>query len=155
MRTIGAVLFAFLLGGCFVDDPPEIWVTDIEITGENDPLSRLDVELHLYDADTQAFIGCSGNDHGMERVDASDLRYPIEAWFYDVQLDRRVHPDDLEGRNVSIEVWEDDGNPCPSPATSIDGDDPVGISGPLPGDGLGEIGPLSFGNVIYLELAIY
>jgi hypothetical protein len=155
MRTIGAVLFASLLGGCFADDPPEIWVTSIEITGETDPLSRLDVELHLYDADTDQFIGCAGQDHGMERVDASDVRYPIEAWFYDVALDRRVHPHDLELRDVVIEVWEDDGNPCPSPATSLDGDDPVGISGPLPGDGIGEVGPLSFGNVIYLEVEVY
>lgn len=155
MRTIGAALFAFFMAGCFADDPPDIWITSIEITGESDPFSRLDVELHLYDADTQDFIGCSGNDQGMERVDASDLRYPIEAWFYDVQLDRRVRPDDLEGRDVIVEVWEDDGNPCPSPAASVDGDDPVGVSGRLPGDGIGEVGPLSFGNVIELEIQVY
>ena len=155
MRAIGVVLGACLLGGCFGVDPDDLWITRIEITGENDPLSRLDVEVHMYDADTGEFVGCSGNEHGLEPVDASDLRYPVEAWFYDVQGDRRVDPEDLFGRNVVLEVWEDDGNPCPSPADSVDGDDPVGVSGPLPGEGLGEVGPLGFGNVVYLELAIY
>lgn len=155
MRTIGTVLAAFLFTGCFGTDPPELWITSIEITGESDPFSRLDVELHMYDADTDEFVGCSGNDQGMERVDASDLRYPIQAWIYDVQQDRRVDPPDLLAREVIVEVWEDDGNPCPSPAAAADGDDLVGISGPLPGDGIGEVGPISFANVIELELQVY
>lgn len=148
-----AVCVAPLFAGCGGNDPPELWITSIEITDEED-FSRLDVELHLYDANSDEFLGCSGKTDGMEDVDASDLEYSIEAAFYD-RDDRRIHPRDLRGRDVIIEVWEDDGLPCPVPATTTDGDDPVGVSGPLAGDNIAALGALSFDNVVRLTLDVY
>lgn len=155
MRLGFAVLITCLFAACTTDPPPpDLWITGIEITNESDPFSLLDVELHLYDADTDEFIGCAGQNEGMEPVDASDREYVLEAQFYDL-ADNRVTPRDLLDRNVIVEVWEDDNRPCPVPASEADGDDPVGFSKPLPGSAIGDLGPLSFGNVRLLTLDVY
>jgi hypothetical protein len=66
-----------------------------------------------------------------------------------------IDPIDLVGLDVYLMVIEDDSVACPAPPDfDAAGDDPVGTSGPLAGDQLGLTGPLSFEDVVSLEMEI-
>jgi hypothetical protein len=153
MRALlaGLLLFGIVSGvaGCH-DGPDRLWITQIEVLGESDGLTRLDIEVHLFDMASRAHLGCSS----LESVDESGTLYDVEGFFTDMS-GRRVEPADLFGRDVVIEVIEDDVEPCPAPPDIAGGDDPVGTSGPIFGEDLGLTGPLSFENVAVLELALY
>lgn len=123
------------------------YATAIEVTNESD-FGLLDMEIHLYDADTGAHLGCSGQYQGMEGVDASDISYPLLAWFID-DTGNILPMSALTGRNLDVEVWEDDFDPCPTAAG--DPDDLVGASGPV---GPITSTPQTFGAVVDLELAV-
>ncbi|MCA9673771.1 MAG: hypothetical protein H6708_15885 [Kofleriaceae bacterium] len=137
-------------GGCGTG-PDRLWVTGLEVTNEID-FGALDVEIHMFDVDTGEFLGCSGASEGLRDVDASDVRYDLDGWFRTPAGDR-IDPDALFGIDVELQVIEDDADPCPAPPGPSD--DVIGISGPLPGEGLGDITPVSFDNVVYLELGVY
>jgi hypothetical protein len=133
-----------------VGDMP--YATSIEITGETDNIGfgSLEVEVHLFDADTGAFLGCSGEHSGMEGVDESNERYPVLAWFQD-RLGDRVPMSTLAGRNIRVQVIEDDAFPCPESA-DLGADDPVGSATGIPAASLATMDPMTFENVVYLEL---
>ena len=132
-----------------IDDIP--WATAIRVTGETDGLgSRLEVELHLEDADTGVDLGCSGEGQGMEGVDYDDTDYDLFATF--------VRPDgtalgmsDLAGRNVRVHAIEDDSFPCPGPIEPDDDD--MGSSAPLPAADLATV-QSSFGEVVNLTMQV-
>jgi hypothetical protein len=137
--------------GCFGSSPPKLWITDVEVTGETD-FGALEVEVHLFDADTAEYLGCSGQDQGLRDVDASDLDYAVDAHFVDPGGVHRVSPDDLVGRAVEIQVIEDDQDPCPvQPGAQ---DDVIGISDPIDGASIGPDLPLAFDRVVSLHLAV-
>lgn len=153
MRALlaGLLLFGVVFGGggCHIG-PDRLWITQIEVLGESDGLTRLDIEVHLFDRASRAHLGCSS----LEPVDVSGELFELEASFRDAS-GRRVEPADLFGRDVVIEVIEDDFEPCPAPPDLANGDDPVGTSGPIFGEDLGLTGPLSFENVAVLTLELY
>ncbi len=128
------------------------YATAIEITGESDNIGfgYLEVEIHLADADTGAFLGCTGQSQGMEDVDSSDNRYPIMATFIDA-TGARLPATALAGRNLAISVTEDDDVGCPN-AFALNIDDNVGTSAPVAAADLATIAPMTFGDVVYLEL---
>jgi hypothetical protein len=129
------------------------YASAIEITGETDNIGfgSLEVEIHLFDADTGAFLGCSGEHSGMESVDESNQRYPVLAWFQDTS-GVHVPMSSLAGRNVRVDVIEDDAYPCPQTA-DLGADDPVGSSPATPAESFATLQPMSFQNVVYLELS--
>ena len=131
--------------------PPELWITDVEVTNETD-FGALEVEVHLFDADSGAFLGCSGQDQGLRDVDASDVDYAVRAHFVDPGGTVRLTPDDLAGRSITIQVIEDDQDPCPFPPGTLD--DVIGISDPVGGDAIGPDLPLAFDDVVSLHLAV-
>jgi Bacterial Ig domain len=132
-----------------LDDIP--WATAIRVTGESDGLSgRLEVELHLEDADTGVDLGCSGADQGMESVDFDDTDYTVFATF--VRLDGTpLGMADLAGRNIRVHAIEDDSYPCPGPIY-IDDDD-MGTSPPLAAADLASVAP-AFGEVTNLAMQV-
>ncbi len=124
-----ALLVAGLGGaGCIIDPEPDLRLTTLRVTGESD-LGLLDVEVHLFDADSHEHLGCAGQDEGLEGVDVDDVTYHLDAWFRRPYVDDDVRPWMLDGRAVELQVIEDDVAPCPSPP-GIE-DDVIGISPPL------------------------
>jgi len=127
------------------------YVSGIRVTGETDgPGTRLEIEAHLEDADTGAWIGCAGAAQGMEPVDFDDRGYTVRAYF--VGKDGAViGMDDLRGRRVRIHVIEDDSRPCPGPI-ALDDDD-MGTSRAVAADQLRTIKG-GFGEVVELQLQV-
>lgn len=128
LTWIALVLGAAALGACTGGNAvPELHITDIEVTNEVDTLAgALEIEVHLFDAVSHEHLGCSGQDHGLEHVDASDIPYAVDAYFVSTATGLRLTQDDLIGRSVEVQVIEDDAEPCPvAPGTS---DDVVGIA---------------------------
>ena len=147
MRALPVVLFGLIAAGCHSD---HLWVTQMRVLDEDDGAfgGRLDIEVHLFDAASGKHLGCSD----VEFVDSSGVTFDdLDAGFVGSQVD----PSDLFGRQVRIDVIEDDSDPCPAPPHLASGDDPVGTSGPIDGDALGQTGPLSFGNVASITLEVY
>lgn len=143
------VLVAVLVGcgGCG-EREPRVVVREIEVTGEED-FSALDIEVHLFDQGTRQHLGCSGRDQGLEIVDASDIRYSVDADFEAPDGDTLL-ADDLRGRPLELIVIEDDVNPCRQPPDQED--DVVGIRDGLDYDTL-SLGTLqSFDDVIALRI---
>ena len=137
--------------GCvIIDDEPDLRITELMVTGEND-WGLLDVEVHLFDAFTYDHLGCSGRAEGLERVDANDTMYHLDAWFRDPYTGDEVRPWVLNGREVEVQVVEDDEVACPAPPGLED--DMIGISPPID-RAMVDRGPmLSFGRAT-VRLAI-
>ena len=73
------------------------------------------------------------------------------AWFQDTS-GVHVPMTSLAGRNVRVDVIEDDAYPCPSSA-DLGANDRVGSSPATPADSFATMAPMSFQNVVYLELS--
>lgn len=128
------------------------FVDAIEVTGEVDTLGfgDLEIEVHLSDADTGAFIGCTGEDQGLDAVDENDTRYDVLGVFVD-STGARLSGAALAGRNLIVRVMEDDNFACPG-ALDLISDDEVGVSAPVPAADLPGHAPMTFGGVTALEL---
>lgn len=128
-------------------------VSSIEVTNEYDSGSFLDIEVHLFDAATSEFLGCAGEDQGLEQVDANDIAYNIDAILVTATGDY-VNPDTFTG-SVQLEVWEDDVSPCTSPANSNIGDDFLGRSQPMTlAEWRAQTEPLAFGLVPGIQVEL-
>ena len=157
---------AFLVLGtlaCDVTSPsPPLFVgiTEIEVTGVTDvqPLSDvLEVEVHMFDASTQRFLGCTGQDSGLRDVDQSEIAYPVRAVFQaapDGETDLTM--DAVLGRDVYLVVVEDDTDACPvvtnEGALDLIVDDLIGVSPLIAGEEIADGVALSFDQVTYLFL---
>jgi len=106
----------------------QLRITEIEVTGETD-FGSLEVEVHLFDALDHTFLGCAGQDHGLEAVDLSDTTYAVSAYFRAPDFDRELDSFDLAGRTIEIQVVEDDDGACPVPPGASD--DVIGITAGL------------------------
>jgi hypothetical protein len=137
--------------GCLPPDGPDrLWINEIEVRDESDGGTRLDIEVHLFDKATHEYFGCAS----LEEVDKVGVAYQFELFF--IRPDRqRLEPHELRGRDVVIEVIEDDHGPCPMRPDIAGGDDPVGTSTPIAGTRLGTTGDLVFGEVVSLRLGLY
>jgi hypothetical protein len=125
-------------------------INAIEVTGESDGADRLEVEVHLFESETNIHIGCSGENSGLEQVDGSDVRYSVFATFEGTSAPGPVTAASIADRDVVIRVIEDDNGACPSPPGA--GDDSIGTSAPIPGAELPTLEPMQFGSVVHLEL---
>jgi hypothetical protein len=148
------VSFSALIGGCVGTSDPELEIDHLEVTGESDGISALDVEVHVFDADTGEWLGCAGQEQGLEEVDQSDVAYDVLAYPEDAG-GFRLRDSDLFGRNVYFQVIEDDIDPCPAPPNYDGGDDLIGESGPLPGDIFSTPAHYSFDRVVDLGVSEY
>ncbi len=122
------------------------YVSAISVTDESD-FGALEVEVHLRDATTNTWLGCSGGRSGLENVDSNNTTYTVTGWFMDAQS-RAVGVEALANRNLRLEVSEDDSNECPG--TNGSGDDPIGSSPPIPAAQLDNL-DTAFGNVLTLS----
>lgn len=137
-----------------VPDPTFVAVTEIEVTNEDDSGTLLEIEVHLYDARSGFFLGCSGEADGLGHVDESDVAYLTTAYFGAAGGDLTV--EELEGMDLYAVVVEDDDEPCPVPTNegSFDlvTDDLIGVSPIFRGEDLhGGIG-FGFDDVVWLAL---
>jgi hypothetical protein len=123
------------------------YVSQINVV-EDDGIGALEIEVHLYDAATSEWLGCSGQSHGLQNVDNSNVLYTVNGWFSDA-LDRPVGVDQLAGRQLRIRVIEDDLNPCPFAPGSAD--DMVGESGIINAASLPNLST-SFGDTLQLTM---
>lgn len=127
------------------------YVSSIEVTNEFDGADRLEVEVHLFDATTNEFLGCAGEVNGLEAVDGNNINYPVLAPFFHEARNGSVPLSELTSRSLKLWVVEDDGfPPCPGPPAG--GDDTIGMSAPFAGANLGSMGSMSFGSVVNLTL---
>jgi hypothetical protein len=122
------------------------YVSAISVTGESD-FGSLEVEVHLRDAITNTWLGCSGGSSGLASVDSNNVTYTVVGWFMDSQR-RAIGVEALAGRTLRLEVSEDDSNECPG--TNGSGDDPIGSSPPTPVAQLDNL-DTAFGNVLALS----
>lgn len=126
-------------------------ISEMMVTGEYDGLGNLEVEVHLFDAETGRFLGCSGQMQGLERVDSSDYVFAVDAEFLRAGGGGRLFYEDVEDLEVEIWVIEDDDEPCPGPI--VPGvDDIIGISAPIPGWEFDRMRNYSFENVLHLRM---
>ena len=127
------------------------YVAGIRVTGEKDgPGTRLEIEAHLEDADTGAWLGCAGAAQGMEPVDFDDRDYTVRAWFV-ARDGTPIGMDDLAGKKIKVHVIEDDSQPCPGPIARDDDD--LGTSRAAPAEALSELKG-GFGEVVELSMQI-
>jgi hypothetical protein len=122
------------------------YVSQISVTGESD-FGSLEVEVHIRDAATNAWLGCTGMGQGMQNVDDNNTTYNVVGWFSDAQS-RTVGIEQLAGRTLRLEVSEDDDNQCPG--TNGGGDDPIGTSPSIAAASLANLNT-AFGNVLALS----
>jgi hypothetical protein len=135
-----------------VDDM--IKVTSLQVTATSEG-GILEIEVYVFDDTTNELLGCAGSANGTGPVDASDVHYVIDAHLIHVSGGRLLRGDDLAGRSIRFEVWEDDDDPvCPVfPAPA--GNDLVGKSaGQTVAAWKDGASPAAFGNVVELAYLI-
>lgn len=161
-RRWSYVLLAILLpltGACvevFAPAPTYVAITEIEITNEDDPASLLEVEVHLYDARSGAFLGCSGDADGLAPVDEADVAYLVTGYFGRVPSGDLLTVDDVIGRDLFAVVIEDDHEPCPMPTNEgtfdLITDDLIGESPVFRGEDLDRGVAFGFGDVVWIVI---
>jgi hypothetical protein len=159
IRTLAIIFCVATLAGCHHHHHPSgphapvPIVAGIEVH-EHDALgSRLEIEVHLYDADSNELLACSGDANGLAEVNEPDIRYRTHAEFvrpyHDHETLRLRH---IEGRALFVRVYEDDSSRCPSPAGPSD--DFVGQSPVFYGDEIEGGIVMQFDDVAYLRLSM-
>ena len=155
------MLSTLFLSGCYINvdnwDPDNeyIYITEILIENESDPYNgRMEIEVHLIDANTERLIACSGHEDGLRHVDRSDVFYETNARLYSHRYNDYLTPEDLEGRDVYLMVIEKDSEPCPAPFDPLL-DDILGISRIFPGENLYRERDMSFGQVAHLRIGAH
>ena len=138
-------------------NPIYVTITEIEIAQEDDSGTLLEIEVHLFDAHSGLFLGCSGPGEGLEFVDEPGVVYYPDASFVRAGGGRSLLTvDELIGRDLFAVVIEDDDEPCPVPTNegSFDlvTDDLIGESPIFRGEDLNVGVAFGFGNVAWLEL---
>jgi hypothetical protein len=132
------------------DGVQKIRVTGIEVKNEDDA-SFLEIEVHIFDANTGQLLGCCGGINGLLNVDRSDVHYSVNANFSKPDYSFLTLAD-VEDKTVYLMVIEDDLEQCPGPITSLD--DLIGRSGNFCGCDLATRQVMSFGDVVSLEIGI-
>jgi len=134
-----------------------ISVREIRVTGESDGIfgGALEVEVHMYwqfSPDSVQFLGCSGQAHGLEHVDVSDIQYIGLSGFFQKPAGGSLQLVDVANKNIFLITAEDDSNPCPVPygLDFIGVDDLIGKSEIFSGAELANLKLTTFGNVKHL-----
>ena len=131
-KLIAATIACIGLVGCYWDDPGErVRIDELEVDDDHEVGTRPEIEVYIIDNDTNDFLGCSGEDHGLEDVDVAHSTYRNLGAHFERPSGDMMHWGDHDGQMVRILVIEDDRNPCPAAAPSVE-DDTVGESGPVP-----------------------
>jgi len=134
------------------DAAQKIRVTGIEVTNEEEPGTfRLEIEVHMFDANTGELLGCSGGINGLLNVDESDVHYTVNALFTKEDYSFLTLAE-IQDRTIFLMVIEDDLEECPGPITEAD--DLIGRSANLCGCDLATRQSLSFASVVGLEIGI-
>ncbi len=94
------------------------YVSQINVNA-SDGFGTLEVEVHMYDAATGVWLGCSGDEYGLANVAVGNTLYAVTGYFVDA-LSRPLGVDQLAGRNVRLVVTEDDYIECPATPHSTD-----------------------------------
>ncbi len=135
-----------------------IRIFELQLHGVSDS-GLLEIELHLFDAGSNAFLGCSGPLHGLLSVDYSGLRYSPDAHFvppgsvsgYPVPRGQWLTAQDVAGKTLRLVVLEEDAVPCPAPP-SAEEDDVIAEVAALPGASLAAPRTMQFGDVTHLKI---
>ena len=115
-------------------------VRTIEVTHQRDwPTPRLEVEIHFFDAISNEHLACAS----LVSVDRADVRYDIDDQVAPIAA--------LRGRQLRVEVIEDDADPCPVPPGPRD--DTIGLLGPITVDEL-LAAPHHNSGIVDLELRV-
>jgi hypothetical protein len=132
-------------------------VAELQIEGEGDGTTDLEIEVHLFDGETGIHLGCAGVDQGLAAVRSSGRRYRgldarfIRASTFPVSDDSpsdELTDLDVVDRTVTLVVVEDDVARCPQ--LYGDADDLIGVSGLVAGAELHFETKLSFNRVTHL-----
>ncbi len=146
------------------DSPPfgSLRVVELQVEGVTDPGGRLEIELHLFDAHSGAFLGCSGALQGLLSIDASGTLYAPDAHFvkpsgvigYPSPRSRWLYEFELRGKPLElVAIEEEDDAPCPAALSTAD--EVIGESEVLSGDDLRSLGTLQLGQVSHLKLGVF
>jgi len=137
---------------------PAVKINEIEVKNLTDGIGSLEMEVHIHEAGTDRFLGCSGQLNGLQPVDVSGRRYAVNARFtLDQSRQRNVTYFDIKDKNIYVVVIEDDEFPCPCPPAygSSGLDDLVTISPPFPGTELFQTKELrNLGNLTLLTMSL-
>lgn len=145
MRWVAVASWASLLVIACVPDLA-LRVREIEVEGEEDGDGGLELEVHMFDADSGMFLGCSAGPVGSAETRFwASSRLPerdgvSEQWLTTI---------DVKDRNLILVVTEDDHSPCPSVYTLVT-DDVIGVSKIVPGANLDPAMVMSFDRVSQL-----
>jgi len=137
---------------------PAVKINEIEVKNLTDGIGSLEMEVHIYEAGTDRFLGCSGQLNGLQPVDVSGRLYAVNARFtLDQSRQRNVTYFDIRDKNIYVVTIEDDEFPCPCPPDygSFGLDDLVAISAPFPGTELFQTKELrNLGNLTLLTMSL-
>lgn len=165
VRALGIVVALLVAGlsGCQLDPdaprtfddwdgPDVIRVTEIAVD-ESEVLGYLEVEVHLYDADTNARLGCTGEYQGLDGVDDGGISYQVISDFVTPSSQPLLFAD-VAGLSVRVEVTERDNGAivehCPDPPD--DDDDTIGVSEPMDADEFDPAAGMQFDDVLDLVI---
>lgn len=136
-------------GGCFGDDYV-LTIRALQFTGEVDDTGPNEIEVYLFDDDTDEMLGCAGTKQGMGIVDVNDVRYDLDVDMIDTD-GRSLGDEDIGDRIVRFEVWEDDDDPVCPVSPRPEGNELLGVSAALPADDWIRLAePISQGQIVEL-----
>lgn len=128
---VGFAMAMAVVPACIGEDT--LLVTGLEVCDEDDG-NELEMEVHLFDADSGQPLGCAGRRSGLVSVNESDARYSLQARFHRATSPPQggdgeaawIRGADLTDRALIFVVIEDDAVACPELYGGSD--DIVGVS---------------------------
>ncbi len=114
---------------------------------------NLEIEVHMYEAETGKFIACSGAIQGLFNVDDTNRFYSVDAPFTKPDYGFLTIADITEKMIYLLVIENDDLEECPTPFQS-GFDDVVGRSDSFCGCDLATTQSMSFENVPRLDIGI-
>lgn len=135
-------------------------IEQIRLQGVTDESGLLEIELHLFDADSGGFLGCAGAIQGLVSVDQSGILYAVDAHFvrpgtvagYPAPRRDWLTKADVLGKNLTLLVTEDDTSACPG--LHGQDDDLLDESGPFHAEALGSPLTMKRGLVTALKIRV-
>lgn len=144
------IVFTCLFAGCLPGaDEPSVRIFEINVDeSEGNWSSNLEVEVHLYDFETEAMVGCAE----LSSVQQGNHHYDVSEMFELTVApgDDFVRLIDIEARDVYLFVVERDLGRCPEPPSYKD--DIIGRTPPFRGGLLQTRQDLSFESVTHMSI---
>lgn len=152
--TLLAGLFILQTQQLYARQNSQIWVTEIQVARPDNGTTSIfyNPEIHLYEADTDSFLACSGNLNNLDcAAMAYDYYYSVKSAFQ-INDSTALNLGEIVSKNIYLRVIANNDNaPCPGPAV-IPPDRLLATSPPFAGSSLVTNTVMQLGKVTLLRL---